>query len=151
MNLRGLSRVFLLASFVLLVGFVSGCGGGESQQDGGGGSQPQESGSDEGTSGAQGDGGGEGSREIKTALGNIASAKVDKKRFVLRPTGEGERMVFRLREKTRIRLDGREANAEDIKKGQQAQIKYIVKNERNVARIVTLFGGGGGEGGGTGG
>ena len=82
------------------------------------------------------------------ALGNIGSVKLDKNWFVLRMTGEDERMVFRLRENTRITLDGREAKPEDIKKGQQAQISYVVRNERNLAREVTLFGSGGGGTGG---
>ena len=147
----------IVAVCALLVGFVAGCGGEQSggQQDSGAESQ-QESSSNEGgeTSGAQGGGtGGEdGSRENKVALGNISSVSLDNDRFTLRPSAEGEQMVFKLRESTRITLDGKVAKQEDITKGQQAQIKYVVRNERNRARAVILFsaegnGGGGSTGG----
>jgi hypothetical protein len=148
-SLKRLSGAFLFVSFVLLLGFAAGCGGGGDQQDSGGESQ-QESSSGGEASGAQGGTGGEGgSDETRIALGRVGAVNLDKNWFILRPT-EGERMVFRLREDTRITLGGQEVTPEDIEKGQQAQIEYVVKNERNQAREVTLFAGGGG-GGGTGG
>ena len=159
MSFQKSSYVLLVAVCALLLGFATGCGGGGdesgSQQENGSGSQQQEGGSRAGgeTSGAQADGtGGEdGSAENKTALGVIGSVKLDNDRFTLRPSGDGERMVFKLRENTRIELDGREVKPADIRQGQQAQIQYVVRNERNVARVVTLFSAeGNSEGGGTG-
>ena len=155
MSLQRLSYVLLIAVCALLFGFVAGCGGGgdESggQQDNGSGSQ-QESGSGGGgeTSGARGGTGDEGdSTKTRIALGNIGAVNLDNDRFTLRPTDDRERMPFKLRENTRIELDGQEAKPEDIERGQQAQIQYVVRNERNVARVVTLFsaeGNSGGEG-----
>jgi hypothetical protein len=41
-------------------------------------------------------------------------------------------------------LDDKEAELADIKKGQHAQVSYVVRNEkRNIAREVQVFGGGG--------
>jgi hypothetical protein len=54
-------------------------------------------------------------------------------------------MRFRVNpEKAEIMLDDKEAELADIKKGQQAQVSYVVRNEkRNMAREVQVFGDGG--------
>ena len=44
---------------------------------------------------------------------------------------------------TSITLGGKEAKLEDLKKGQQAQVEYVERNERNRARSVRLFESGG--------
>ena len=46
--------------------------------------------------------------------------------------------------KFKITLGGQEAKPDDMKKGQQAQVEYIVRNDRNRALNVRLFEGGGG-------
>jgi hypothetical protein len=62
--------------------------------------------------------------------------------FSVRPTidEQGNKPVaFRLANKTSITLGGKEAKLEDMKKGQQAQVEYVERNERNRARSVRLF------------
>ena len=65
----------------------------------------------------------------------------------MRPTiGEqgNKPVAFRLANETSITLGGKEAKLEDMKKGQQAQVEYVERNERNRARSVRLFDTGGG-------
>jgi hypothetical protein len=67
--------------------------------------------------------------------------------FSVRPTidEQGNKPVaFRLAKETSITLGGKEAKLEDMKKGQQAQVEYVERNERNRARSVRLFEAGGG-------
>src|SRR4029453_11942147 len=67
--------------------------------------------------------------------------------FSVRPTidEQGNKPVaFRLAHETSITLGGKEAKLEDMKKGQQAQVEYVERNERNRARSVRLFDTGGG-------
>jgi hypothetical protein len=62
--------------------------------------------------------------------------------FSVRPTIEeqGKKpVVFRLANETSITLSGKAASLEDMKKGQQAQVEYVERNERNRARSVRLF------------
>ncbi len=136
------STALLLVVFVLLTGLLAGCGGDNqtgngARDDGPGGTKQQ---------------GDRGSKKKvsrpKIALGTITRVKSDKKLIVLRPSTEeqGEKsMRFRVNpEKAEIMLDDKEAELADIKKGQQAQVNYIVRNEqRNIACEVQVFGGGG--------
>ena len=55
-----------------------------------------------------------------------------------------KRLVFKLAKKSKVTLGGKEAKLEDMKKGQQAQVEYVERNERNRARSVRLFDTGGG-------
>ena len=67
--------------------------------------------------------------------------------FSVRPTidQQGKKpVVFRLAKEARITLAGKEAKLEDMKKGQQAQVEYLVRNDRNRAVSVRMFEGGGG-------
>jgi hypothetical protein len=50
-----------------------------------------------------------------------------------------EPLRFKLNQNTTVTLDNEKAELADIKQGQQAQITYIVKNERNLARQVALI------------
>lgn len=151
MSYKRPSYILLLTICALLVGLVAGCGGsgGQSkdQQNGGSKDRQQESGSNKEGNNTSGD-----SPETKMALGKIASVKLDNQQFTLRASKGGERTVFKLRENTKITLNGKEAKQEYIRRGQQAQIRYVVRNERKQAIEVTLFGverttGGGGTGG----
>ena len=142
MHYRRLSTALFLVVFVLLTGLLTGCGGGD--QSGNGSQEGGPGGTKE-----QGDGGSKIKvSQTKTALGTITRVKSDKKLIVLRPSTEeqGEKpMRFRVNpEKAEIMLDDKEAELADIKKGQQAQVSYVVRNEkRNIAREVQVFGGGG--------
>jgi hypothetical protein len=141
---RPLTAPFLVA-FVLLVVFLAGCGGGGQQSD----DASQNGGSSDEAKKQQGDGDGGKKKkkkraEAKVALGEITKVKGDQSRvIVLEPSREAKGakdiMVFRVRKEAKITLAGEEAEPADIQAGQQAQIEYVRKEERNRARTVTLF------------
>ena len=148
---RKYSTVFLLVILVLVVGITAGCGGGdqgsESQNGGNNGDAAQnESGASQGQGGetAQEQGGGatgqaEGSRpEIKIALGDIVSVDTEARRVVLKPV-QGERQVFRVVPNANVTVDDVPAELADLEQGQQAQIRYITRNDRERARAVNAF------------
>jgi hypothetical protein len=143
MHQRGLSTVLFLVTIVLIAGLLTGCGGGDqsgsgSQQDGGskaeqGKNAPVEQ--------------GENAPKKKIVFGTVKFVNPKTEGFSVRPTIEeqGKKpVVFRLANETSITLDGKEAKLEDMKKGQQAQVEYVERNERNRARSVKLFEAGGG-------
>ena len=59
-----------------------------------------------------------------------------------------KRMPFKIVPNATITLDDEVAELADIKDGQQAQVTYVVRNEVNRAREVTLISGGEGSPGG---
>ena len=139
--------MFSLALLTLLAVLAAGCGGGGGSQDQGGGS--------DGGAGQQGGGNGGGNApETKIALGNIVFVNAEKKTFTLRPNTEGEDrpepVRYRMTPKARVTLEGEQASLEDIEKGQQAQVEYVVRKDSNRAKSVELFEGesGGGDSGG---
>jgi hypothetical protein len=138
---RGMTTVLFLATILLIL--ITGCGGGDqsgsgSQQDGGsqaeqGANAPVEQ--------------GENAPKKKVVFGTVTFVNPKTEGFSVRPTIEeqGKKpVVFRLANETSITLDGNEAKLEDMKKGQQAQVEYVERNERNRARSVRLFETGGG-------
>jgi hypothetical protein len=135
-------KILFFTMFLVLSITLAGCGGGEGQQK----EQQKE----------QGDGAAEKKDvpEVKIALGTIATVDAEAKRFSLRSTegagGDGnERIIFKLVKKNpKITLGGQEAQFEDMEKRQQAQVEYVVRNDRNLARVVELFKAGEDEGGG---
>src|SRR5215211_2480613 len=135
MHQRGLSTVLFLVTIVLIAGLLTGCGGGDqsgsgSQQDGG--SKAEQ---------------GENAPKKKILFGTVRFVNPKTEGFSVRPTvGEqGKKpVVFRLAKETSITLGGEEAKLEDMKKGQQAQVEYVERNERNRVRSVRLFEVGGG-------
>jgi len=144
MHQRGITTVLFLATIVLML--ITGCGGGDrsgsgSQQDGGsqaeqGGNAPVEQG--ENTPKKQGND----APKKKVVFGTVTFVNPKTEGFSVRPTIEeqGKKpVVFRLANETSITLDGNEAKLEDMKKGQQAQVEYVERNERNRARSVRLF------------
>jgi hypothetical protein len=143
MHTRGLSTVLFLATIVLMAGLLTGCGGGDqsgsgSQQDGG--SKAQQ---DENAPKKQG----KNAPKKKILFGTVTFVNPKTEGFSVRPTidEQGNKPVaFRLAKENSITLAGKEAKLEDMKKGQQAQVEYVERNERNRARSVRLFEAGGG-------
>ncbi len=133
MHQRGVTTVLFLATIVLIL--ITGCGG-----------------SDQSGSGSQQDGGSQAEQdqnapEKKVVFGTVTFVNPKTEGFSVRPTIEeqGKKpVVFRLAKETSITLDGNKAKLEDMKKGQQAQVEYVERNERNRARSVRLFETGGG-------
>ena len=132
------SSVLIILS-VLLVGLLSGCGGGD-QPDGG---------ADSKAGGGQ-EGGGNGAKkaapERKIALGTVKTANEEKRRIYLQPAAEvqgSDSLGFKVRKNAEITLGAQKAELGDVRAGQQAQIEYVVKNEINRAVAVQLFKGGG--------
>jgi hypothetical protein len=151
MHQRGLSTVLFLVTIVLIAGLLTGCGGGDqsgsgSQQDGGskaeqGKNAPVKQG--ENAPKKQG----KNAPKKKIVFGTVTFVNPKTEGFSVRPTIEeqGKKpVVFRLANETSITLDGKEAKLEEMKKGQQAQVEYVERNERNRARSVKLFEAGGG-------
>ena len=149
MHQRRITTVLFLATIVLIL--ITGCGGGDqsgsgSQQDGGsqaeqGQNAPKKQ--DENASKEQG----ENAPKKKVVFGTVTFVNPKTEGFSVRPTIEeqgNKPVVFRLANETSITLDGNEAKLEDMKKGQQAQVEYVERNERNRARSVRLFETGGG-------
>ena len=143
MHTRGLSTVLFLATIVLIAGLLTGCGCGDqsgsgSQQDGG--SKAEQ---DQNAPKKQG----KNAPKKKILFGTVTFVNPKTEGFSVRPTidEQGNKPVaFRLAKETSITLGGKEAKLEDMKKGQQAQVEYVERNERNRARSVRLFEAGGG-------
>jgi hypothetical protein len=142
MHPRGPSTAHFLATIALIAGLLTGCGGGDqsgsgSQQDGGskveqGKNAPKKA---------------KNAPEKKILFGIVTFVNPKTEGFSVRPTvnEQGKKpVVFRLAKETRITLGGEGAKLEDMKKGQQAQIAYVERNDRNRARTVRLFEAGGG-------
>ena len=124
------SRILALVLSLLLVGLLAGCDG--SDQSGGG--------QQEGKAG----GGGAKKEKLsrKVAIGTVRAYKDDKRRLSLRPASEAQGkkpLGFKVRKNAQVTLDGDQAELGDIEEGQQAQIRYVVKNDVNRAIIVQLF------------
>ena len=151
MHQRGLSTVLFLATIVLIAGLLTGCGGGDqsgsgSQQDGGSkAEQGKNAPVKQGENAPKNQG--KNAPKKKIVFGTVKFVNPKTEGFSVRPTIEeqGKKpVVFRLANETSITLDGKEAKMEDMKKGQQAQVEYVERNERNRARSVRLFEAGGG-------
>jgi hypothetical protein len=124
------SKILPLVLSLLLVGLLAGCGG----SDQSGGSQQE------------GNAGGEAAKKEKltrkVAIGTVRAYKDDRRRLSLRPASEAQGdkpLGFKVRKKAQVTLDGGQAELGDIEEGQQAQIRYVVKNDVNRAIIVQLF------------
>jgi hypothetical protein len=143
MHQREISTVLFLVTIVLIAGLLTGCGGGDRsgsglQQDGGSKAEQGENASKKR---------GKNGPKKKILFGTVTFVNPKTEGFSVRPTiGEqgNKPVVFRLANETSITLGGKEARLEDMKKGQQAQVEYVERNERNRARSVRLFEAGGG-------
>jgi hypothetical protein len=149
MHQRGLFTVFFLATIVLIAGLLTGCGdqsGSGSQQDGGSNAEQGENAPvKQGKNAPKNQG--KNAPKKKILFGTVTFVNPKTEGFSVRPTVEeqGKKpVVFRLANETSITLGGKEASMEDMKKGQQAQVEYVERNERKRARSVRLFEAGGG-------
>lgn len=131
-----------LLLLTLLFALLAGCGGG-GQTDGG----SQDGGSQDGAE-KQGQAANNGAAaEQKIAIGTVINAEPDRRTVVLYTAKEIEndkRIVFKVLKEAKITLGDKNVEMADVKKGQQAQIQYTVKNEVNRARSLQLFEAGGG-------
>jgi hypothetical protein len=139
MRLRGAPVLLLLVVLILL----AGCGGDDQSGNGG-----QDDTSPGGAKKQGGEAAKKGAPATKIALGTVRRMNVEgeSRRLVLKPsTNEQSKkpIPFRITKQATITLDDEKAELADIKEGQQAQITYIVKNERYRAREVKLFSAGG--------
>jgi hypothetical protein len=146
MHPRGPSTTLFLAVIVLITGLLAGCGGGDqsgsgSQQDGGGNAEEDKNApvkQDGNATKKQG----KNAPKKKILFGVVKFVNPKTEGFSVRPTIEeqGKKpVVFRLANDTSITLSGKEAELKDMKKGQQAQVEYVERNDRNRARTVRLF------------
>lgn len=144
MNSGRLSGALLVIFLILTLGVAGGCGGNDGSNNQDGGNAANEGASQEEGEASKGEGSGEtgqgegSSAEIKIALGDIVSVDTEKRRLVLKPV-QGERQIFKIVQKANVTLDDRPAELSNLKKGQQAQIRYIVKKDRERARAVNAF------------
>jgi hypothetical protein len=139
MRFRGSPVLLLLVVLILL----AGCGGGDQSGNGG-----QDDGSPGGAKKQGGEAAKKGAPATKIALGTVRRVNVggESRRLVLKPSANEQSkkpIPFRITKQATITLDDEKAELADIKEGQQAQITYIVKNERYRAREVKLFSAGG--------
>jgi hypothetical protein len=120
------SMILPLVLSLLLVALLAGCGGSDQS---GGGQQKGKAAKKEKLS-------------RKVAIGTVRAYKDDRRRLSLRPASEAQGdkpLGFKVRKNAQITLDGEQAEPGDIEEGQQAQIRYVVKNDVNRAIIVQLF------------
>ena len=150
MHPRSFSTALFLAMIVLMVGLLTGCGGGD--QSGSGSQQGGEKQAKQDQKAPEKKGGGAAKQKAKNKpakkilFGTVTFVNSKTEGFSVKPTvkAQGKKPVaFRLAQQTRITLAGKEAKLDDMEKGQQAQVEYVVRNDRNRARVVRLFEGGG--------
>jgi hypothetical protein len=142
MHPRGPSTALFLVMIVLIAGLLTGCGGGD--QSGSGGSQQGDGAKENGAKENRAKEKKGNAPEKKIVLGTVRFVNAETKRFTVRPSTEqqGEKpIVFKLAKKATVTLDGKEVELGDMKKGQQAQVEYVVRNDHNRARSVKLFAG----------
>jgi hypothetical protein len=145
------STALRIALLLVLATLLAGCGGGSSGSSeggdgsggGSGGGQEQEQqasgGGDDGEETGEGAAG-----ESKIALGRIAGVNEEAGRFSVEPSSEEqgqEPITFKLAEGGVVTLDGEEAELSAMKKGQAAQVEYVVLGKLNRARVVELLAG----------
>ena len=127
--------LLLFAPLVFLSLFaVAGCGGGgdeqsKNQQQG---EPPQQPGGETGKT----------AKKVaparKIALGTVTAVDPKKKRLFLDQT-KGRTMSFKVGKTTKIISGRKEVEFSSVKKSQQAQVAYLVRNDLNWARTVHIF------------
>jgi hypothetical protein len=134
-EIPAVSLIHPLVLSLLLAGVLAGCSGGDQSADQSGTGQKQ-----------GGKAGGETAKQKrlsgKIAIGTVRAYKDDKRRLSLRPANkkQGDKPLgFKVRKNAQVTLDGEKAELGDIVEGQQAQVRYVVKNDVNRATIVQLF------------
>ena len=134
------SSTLLLFVPLLFLGLfvVAGCGGGGDEQ-----SKKQQQGEPpQRPSGETGKTGKKVAPERKIALGTVTAVDPKKKRLFLDQT-KGRPISFKVGKTTKIMSGRKEVELSGVKKSQQAQVAYLVRNDLNRARTVHIFGGGG--------
>ncbi len=148
MRSKKVSGVLLLASFVLLLALAAGCGGEE-------GAPEQTAGQDDGDTAAetdqQQDAAGEQATQaeetaaesddqtsVKIALGTIQSVDPATRNLELDQV-EGGLISFRLLPEVRVIVDEQAGGPADLRVGQQAQVRYVVRDDSNQAQSVRAF------------
>ena len=133
------SMLFLLAPLVFLSLFVAaGCSGGGDEQS----KNKQQGEPPQQPSGETGKTAKKVAPARKIALGTVTAVDPKKKRLFLDQT-KGRPMSFKVGKTTKIMSGRTEAELSSVKKSQQAQVAYLVRNDLNRARTVHIFGGGG--------
>ena len=124
---------FIVPLLALFAALLAGCGGGEqsggSQEGGGQGQDQQQESKKE-------------AQETKIAVGNVVAVQPDKRRMVVQPSQQAEgteKIPINVRKTAEITLGGEKAEMGDVAEGQQAQARYVVKNDVNRAVSVQLF------------
>jgi len=138
MHLRRPATALLLTTIILIAGLLTSCGGGDQS---GGGSQNRAQQNGDAKRQSKGN-----APEEKIALGTVNFVNPETERFTVVPRidEQGKKpIIFKFTPKARVTLGGEEVKLEDMEKGQQAQVKYVVREDRNLARTVQLFEGGG--------
>jgi len=131
------STLLLFAPLVFLsLLVIAGCGGGgdeqsKNQQQGEPAQQP---------SGETGKTGKKAAPGRKIALGTVKAVDPKKKRLFLDQT-KGRPMSFKIGKTTKIMSRHNEVELSSVKKKQQAQVAYLVRNDLNRARTIHIFGG----------
>ncbi len=132
----GRSRAALLVSALLVLfafSLAAGCGGDDEGQEG----QQQET-----TVQVQGGATGDATEAVPTfriAVGTVESADPEANTLTLQPTAGEEARVFVVAPQVRITLDNQVVSLAEVREGQNAQIRYVVREGENRARDVTLF------------
>jgi hypothetical protein len=123
---------FIVSLLALLAALLAGCGEEQSagSEDGGQGQDQQQQESEKEA------------QETKIAVGNVVAVQPDRRRMVVQPSQQAEgteKVPINVRKTAEITLGGEKAEMGDIAEGQQAQARYVVKNDVNRAVSVQLF------------
>src|SRR5215211_1592144 len=130
--------LLLLVPLVFLGLFaVAGCGGGGDEQS----KSKQQGGPSKQPSGETGKTAKKVAPSRKIALGTVTAVDPKKKRLFLDQT-RGRPMSFKVGKTTKIISGRQEVEFSSVKKSQQTQVAYLVRNDLNRARAVHIFGGG---------
>ena len=147
---RNYSLTSLLAVLVLAASLLAGCGASDqsasdqsksgSESDSGQAKQEENKKSEAEKKGEDGE-----QAERKIALGTVVAVNAETNKFSLKPSDPeaGDKpMKFRLGKGAKIMANGEKAEFSEMKKDQQIKVKYVVKKDKNRARVVELLGGG---------
>lgn len=145
MRSRNYSLTSLLAVLVLAASLLAGCGASDQSKSGSESDSGQAKQEDNKKSEAEKKGEDGEQAERKIALGTVVAVNAETNKVSLKPSDPeaGDKpMKFRLGKGAKIMANGEKAEFSEIKKDQQIKVKYVVKKDKNRARVVELLGGG---------